>query len=334
MPSVELTLLGMTLAGALVTVYCLCSHHHLIFAAAPSSLAASDLRWRWGEKGSRSGVGGRAFLFCYRLVAFAWTAWVLGSLMLRRAGGGGANAVARLYTFYTVWNYTLQAVWWLVGTACSAAALCGPRGPPRWLRLLAHALLSVCLPASVLVSIVLWSVLLPADWSAGHHERDLNFYSYSMHALNTLMLYFEWYVDRLLLKPAALWLLLSWCLLYAIAVWLHHDLTSPHFWPYFFFDQSSWVAVPWLLALLGLHLLVYGAVHLLSRCKARALSGVHAVELLQEAEADPMAAARSDHILDAAPTLWLDAGPGAGTLLAHPCALPPALGEQRGGRSA
>ena len=97
--------------------------------------------------------------------------------------------------FYTVWNYLLQAVFWFTATAASAASLLHSAVAPRRLRTAVHLLLSICLPSAILVSVVLWGVLLPNDIRHGHPEREENFFSYNMHAVNTVCLLAEFFFN-------------------------------------------------------------------------------------------------------------------------------------------
>ena len=214
----------------------------------------------------------RAALFAFRFVMACWQSAVLVGLTVGHAEDPSRAAHPNdpwwwQFLFFTVWNYMLQTVFWACAATASAAALCSAGGPSAGLRCAMHSLLSVCLPMALLVSIVLWSILFPV--TLAHHKPsiDLNFYSYNMHALNTLMLLCEACVDRLLLQRAALGLLVAWVLLYAAAAFVQHAFTD--WWPYFFLALDTWAALGWWAALGGVTLGVYLLVLCLSACKAR-----------------------------------------------------------------
>ena len=115
-------------------------------SAVPSASAVTGTCW---SKRSPS-------LFAFRFTLAAWQLCVLSALI-------GSNAIspkhhghwAFQFFFFTVWNYVLQTVAWGVAASASAMALCSASGPRPWQRRLTHTLLSMCVPMSMLVSIVL-----------------------------------------------------------------------------------------------------------------------------------------------------------------------------------
>jgi hypothetical protein len=164
----------------------------------------------------------------------------------------------------------LQLVWWGLATVASGCSLCGVRRVPAWLRLAVHVLFSICVPAAILVSIVLWGVLFPHDVSIHNGSYDLNWDSYNQHALNTLFLLIELATNRLLIRKDAIPLLLLWCVSYCGFVWLFHYVLHPgSAWPYFFMAVDTWEALGWYPALLAMHIALYGLVLALSHLKAR-----------------------------------------------------------------
>ena len=210
------------LAGVLRLLYV--SRHRL--SAAPSALAVTGTRWCKAGDGARAAARRRGALFAFRLTFALWQLVVLTSLTVRNARGPKG---AQQFLFFTVWNYALQTLCWAVAAAASAASLCSASGPGAALRRTTHTLLSICVPMALLVSIVLWAVLCPE--ALHRHEADtvLNFYSYNMHALNTIALLVEASVDRLLLQRGTLAPLLLWGCAYAAFAWLVNALTGG--WP-------------------------------------------------------------------------------------------------------
>eukprot|EP00967_Tisochrysis_lutea_P055069 scaffold69056_cov37-Tisochrysis_lutea.AAC.2 len=207
---------------------------------------------------------------------------------------------ARKNSFFTVWNYELQIVLWIVALGSSLlyrqvqpqdvrdirqveAVDWGPLFAEReggashvhrlnrlssgvaWAH---HLLLSVCLPSAVLVSIVLWTILYPADLAKGHGDRELNFASFNQHAINTALLLLDFSANQLLVTAQLLYLSLAWACAYVVFTWIEHIWTG--IWPYFFLDLSGWMAIVWYGLLVLTYAIVFFAVVAASHLKARA----------------------------------------------------------------
>jgi hypothetical protein len=129
-------------------------------------------------------------------------------------------------------------------------------------------LFSTCLPSALLVSIVLWTILYPADAAQGHSTRELNFASYNQHAINTALLLIEFCVNRFVVPIQHLYLTLSWACTYVVFSWIQHSYT--HTWPYFFLDLSGPSAIPWYAVLMLAYIVVFLLVVAASRVKSRA----------------------------------------------------------------
>lgn len=214
----------------------------------------------------------RTLLLGFRLACGVWHCAVTLGLLIRKANDHAecpdvTHPWFFSLFFYTVWNYLLQAVFWFTATAASAASLLHSAVAPRRLRTAVHLLLSICLPSAILVSVVLWGVLLPNDIRHGHPEREENFFSYNMHAVNTVCLLAEFFFNRLTMMPGAFGAFLAWVWLYAIFCWCQNAVTG--FWPYFFLVLDTWAAVGWYLGLFALNAVAYLVARLFSRLKVR-----------------------------------------------------------------
>ena len=268
-PAVLATVITLLVLAGLVALRLLYTSRHAL-GTTPSSLAVTGTRWcRPGEWSGR-GVRRRAALFAFRFAIAVWQLGVFTSLIVKHATGASPRhwwlPVYYQLFFFTVWNYMLQGVFWTAAATASAASLLSASGPSAMLRRLVHRLLSVCLPMSVLVSVVLWAVLFPQTLRDHDPHEDLNFYSYNMHAANTLLLLTEGAVDRLLLGGFSLVLCLTWALTFAVFSFVVHAHTG--FWPYFFMDLSTYAALYWYPIVVLVIVLAWGLVALLSRCKA------------------------------------------------------------------
>jgi hypothetical protein len=187
---------------------------------------------------------------------------------------------------FTVWNYHLQVLFWLLALLASFRSVtCKPRVSARLQEPLAtsdpevvavrlpdallgkavQALLSVCVPTSVLVSLVFWGILVPGAAVSGVKMSEvLHFTSYNMHAVNTLVLLAEFYVDRMEIPPQQLLLYLSWGLAYTVFQWAIYP--KYHEWAYPFLRLTD-VAPAWYGGVLVVFLLLYWAAVRLSALK-------------------------------------------------------------------
>ena len=224
---------------------------HLLDAAAGA--ISDDCKWL------------RLALLVFRLSVFLWQSAVLGTLIAYKYPS------FREFAFYTVWNYILQTGWWLSAVAVSGCSIASVQ-PPRWMCEISYVLFSVSMPASMLVSIVMWTILAPHDIAHGGAPADINFFSFNMHAANTVLLLAEFAVNRVLIGSDALVYLVCWMCCYCAFTWIFEAFE--HWWPYFFCDLSTWAALGWYTALLLLHLVAFAVAILFSRTKARLTKGL------------------------------------------------------------
>ena len=185
--------------------------------------------------------------------------------------------------FFTIWNYYLQSVYWVFALVSSVGDLRGwGERSPTWLRTVVHCLFEVALPLSWLVTIVLWGILLPADLMKYHVCHECNFFSYNQHAVNTIVLLVEFGLNDLVVTWRHVGLAVIWSVTYCVFSWAVHAATDPGFWPYFFLQLNTPMAIVWYPALLllgiGLYAAAVGASHLKRRCVARGGGGGSAWE--------------------------------------------------------
>ena len=221
----------------------------------PSTFALTATRWCDGKSVVSPG---QTALFCARFTVMVWHAAILAASFIWQP-------TANQLVYFTVWNYILQLFWWIGATFASGMAVCR-KASPDWLRLGLHHIFSVSVPASLLVSAVLWGVLLPQSVREHKKHTVLNFFSYNQHLVNTCLLLLELGINRLLIRIDALPHLILWTIIYTVFVWVHH--ASNHWWPYFFMRMSTWAALPWYGAILVLHGAFFGVALGMSRLKS------------------------------------------------------------------
>ena len=100
------------------------------------------------------------------------------------------------------------------------------RAPPAWLRTVVHCLFEVA-PASWLVTIVLWGILLPADLMKYHVCHECNFFSYNQHAVNTVVLLVEFGLNDLVVTWHHVGLAVIWSVTYCVFSWVSTPPPTP-----------------------------------------------------------------------------------------------------------
>ena len=128
--------------------------------------------------------------------------------------------------YYTVWNYHLQFLYWVLAAALSLRASSRRarcRGAEAHARAVA-ALFEVCLPLSILVALVMWGVLAPA---AERHGGDpFAPASIDMHAVNTACLLAEFASCRMPVVGHRLVYPLTLAGVYSVFGWVQHVYTG------------------------------------------------------------------------------------------------------------
>ncbi|GMF18411.1 unnamed protein product [Phytophthora lilii] len=135
----------------------------------------------------------------------------------------------------------------------------------HWVHL--ELLLDVCLAASLLICVVVWTVLYPYAVKTGHPERILNGVSYCQHGVNVLLLQIDFFASRHLVSRDALPLVMGWPALYAVFAWIVHGTVAKGFWPYPFLQLDTPWAPFWYGGLLAAHILALMLVMMLSKIK-------------------------------------------------------------------
>jgi len=200
-----------------------CQHATLRLVATPSFAARP-----WAAQRA-----GAACLLAFR--ASCATVWI--TVMVSAAQEGDS----RIYLFFTTWNYLLQATYFVLSAVAGARLLWKPHWAlleTRAERALARAvwaLFSVCLPSSVMVTVVLWGVLLPATLRSGSSaaiDAMLSASSFAQHLVNTILLMLDFAVNHMLVDTSTLVLVVCWNVAYVLFEWVAHSMSAK--WTYFF----------------------------------------------------------------------------------------------------
>ncbi|CAH0481721.1 unnamed protein product [Peronospora belbahrii] len=135
----------------------------------------------------------------------------------------------------------------------------------HWIDL--ELLFDVCLAASLLICVVVWSILYPYAVKTGHPEKILNGVSYCQHGINVLLLQIDFAATKHLVSSNALPLIMGWPSVYAVFAWIVHGTVVKGFWPYPFLDLETPWAPFWYGGLLAAHIMALLLVMLLSKVK-------------------------------------------------------------------
>lgn len=167
----------------------------------------------------------RGIIFVYCLVILVWSSFEQGIGCLK---------------YFTVWNFIALTAFFGLGTALSFSShgWRPPCGVSHHKAAAAHqVLLTVELPMSCLVTFVVWLVLYPVEYgedAAYALQQDFNLASFTMHAVNVMVMLLEFCLDGLRVEPQHLGIVVTWSLTYAVfnplqAIWTHDPV-------YFFMD--------------------------------------------------------------------------------------------------
>ncbi|CAH0484300.1 unnamed protein product [Peronospora farinosa] len=137
----------------------------------------------------------------------------------------------------------------------------------HWIDL--ELLLDVCLAASLLICVVVWTILYPYAVKTGHPEKILNGVSYCQHGVNVLLLQLDFLATRHLVSKDALPLIMGWPSVYAVFAWIVHGTVAKGFWPYPFLEVNTPWAPLWYGGLLAAHIMALILVMLLSKVKQK-----------------------------------------------------------------
>ncbi|CAI5716364.1 unnamed protein product [Peronospora effusa] len=234
--------------------------------------------------------------------------WSLRALLVFRAGTALFfllvqmldiwRSTGRCLAFYTSWNFILQGVYFFLAawsTKCQLKHCVDERtatymalvdgdddgtGNPfvsrrrvmrdsglHWIDL--ELLLDVCLAASLLICVVVWTILYPYAVKTGHPEKILNGVSYCQHGANVLLLQLDFLATRHLVSKDALPLIMGWPSVYAVFAWIVHGTVAKGFWPYPFLELNTPWAPLWYGGLLAAHIMALILVMLLSKVKQK-----------------------------------------------------------------
>ena len=221
-----------------------------------------------------------AFRVCNLIWFFAYFAIELGDEISRAGTSGGWLAATRsaFPAAYTNWCFYLQPFYWLLATTSSLMHLQsgddahGEAGRAHtalvkvgyYVRMVQWALLETVLPASWLVTLIVFTLLDPFQihivWNRIAHK----------HFWNAVALAVEFSINRLMIRGGHFVLMLMWVLGYMVYTWLMKATLWYRF-VYWFMNLETGFALLWYPILALIHVLIYYVLVVFSRWKERRL---------------------------------------------------------------
>jgi hypothetical protein len=191
--------------------------------------------------------------------------------------------VIRAFGFYTVWNFTMLMVYFVMAFIQSIRhhikGTADDKTPSRKLfDRSTFVLFQICATMVILVDVVLWGVLYPHAYKACHPSDGtapdctqvnaiLNFGSYNVHLFNLFFIMIEFVMNRMVIVPAHVSFVGVWLMCYGAYSWIR--AADGRGWVYFFMDLGAKNAWLWYLGLGVLHALFFLLAFGLSKLKQR-----------------------------------------------------------------
>ena len=173
----------------------------------------------------------------------------------------------RMYSFYTVWNYTLLLFYFTSVTIFTFITNYSKYGVPdtrffNYYRSFVWMIFQCECTLALLVDLTVWFILVPFS---SNPLKFLNFTSISMHILNLIFLFIDLSLNSLPIHfhYGAFVTIIGLC--YIVFSWLYYAQTSK--WDYFFMDTSKPGNAIWLTLVFTLHLLSWTFVWKLAQYK-------------------------------------------------------------------
>jgi hypothetical protein len=167
---------------------------------------------------------------------------------------------------YTEWCFRLQVFYFLFASVVSAMHVSrADEKRPRlalWCRTVQVGLFEICLPASWLVTLVVFTMLDPFNVAIVYNSAA------GVHFWNTVVLTIEYAANRLPIRAGHFILMLLYMTLYVIYSW-SMKAYNWHWFRYWFQSLETPMALLWYPILALVHVIIYFALVECNRCKER-----------------------------------------------------------------
>ncbi|KDO20577.1 hypothetical protein SPRG_13608 [Saprolegnia parasitica CBS 223.65] len=168
----------------------------------------------------------------------------------------------KMVSFYTVWNFILQGIYYLWAIKYQLATSGSREKPITVTREGAHlnSLFSICFANSLLVIVVYWGFL---------YNPNMRWYSYIQHGGNTLLFLIEFALNGFLVQGTDVIYVSLFPAIYAIFIWISNATWLNGWWPYRFLAMETPVAPLWYIGIFLGHFVMFGLALAISSAKAK-----------------------------------------------------------------
>ncbi|OQS07198.1 hypothetical protein THRCLA_00805 [Thraustotheca clavata] len=171
-----------------------------------------------------------------------------------------------IYKWYTIWNFTLQLVYFLGATKFQWSHRSIPSKTPILMTKTYHRLNTLfdwSFSCSFIVAIVFWTLLYGPNY-------NLTWYSVCEHAVNNVLLFIEFSINDFYVHTSSIvYACLLWPALYAAWACFSNITWLNGVWTYNFLNLDKPTAIGWYIGVLVGHFVLFGVAYLLSLLKQR-----------------------------------------------------------------
>ncbi|OQR80722.1 hypothetical protein ACHHYP_17274 [Achlya hypogyna] len=170
----------------------------------------------------------------------------------------------KMLSYYTVWNFVLQMVYYLWAIKYQILTSASRDGPVvvsrEGSRL--NSLFDICFANSILVIAIYWGFL---------YNPKMLWYSCIQHGGNTLIFLLEFSGNQFLVQSTNVVYVAVFPTVYAVFIWISNATWLNGWWPYSFLTMETPVAPLWYIGVFVGHFLLFGLALGISYLKARFL---------------------------------------------------------------
>ncbi|OQR84046.1 hypothetical protein THRCLA_23101 [Thraustotheca clavata] len=171
-----------------------------------------------------------------------------------------------LFSFYTLWNFILQAIyflWAIIYQIRTARSRYEPVVTTKETHYL-NILFDVCFSNSIIIAIVYWKFIYePSLYVA--------WYGYFEHAGNTIVLIIDFISNQFVISNRSWFFTIFFAAIYSVFVWISYFTWLDKVWPYTFLSMDTPYAPLWYVGIFAGHIISFGLAKLFSIIKERCL---------------------------------------------------------------
>ncbi|OQR80716.1 hypothetical protein ACHHYP_17276 [Achlya hypogyna] len=172
------------------------------------------------------------------------------------------NLGVKMLSYYTVWNFLLQAVYFIWAIKYQLSTFGSRKGLVAVSRegCVLNAFFDICFANSILVIIIYWGLL---------YNPKMLWYSYIQHGGNTLLLLLDFWGNRFVVQTRSVVAVLLFPTIYGVFVWISNVTWLDGWWPYYFLKTDEPTAPLWVLGVFAGHFAAFAVALGISTIKVK-----------------------------------------------------------------